>query len=64
MNCPYCGEDTKVVDCRRNGETVVRRRKCLVCGKTFKTKEVTITNKEYWEVTKEYLGELRQLKGR
>jgi len=42
MRCPYCGEDnTQVVDTRENeeGDTVRRRRRCLVCDKRFTTYE-------------------------
>ena len=42
MRCPYCSEDnTQVVDTRENeeGDTVRRRRRCLVCDKRFTTYE-------------------------
>ncbi len=42
MKCPYCAEDnTQVVDTRENedGDTVRRRRRCLVCDKRFTTYE-------------------------
>lgn len=42
MRCPFCGEDnTQVVDTRENeeGDTVRRRRRCLVCDKRFTTYE-------------------------
>lgn len=42
MRCPYCNEDnTQVVDTRENeeGDTVRRRRRCLVCDKRFTTYE-------------------------
>ena len=42
MKCPYCAEDnTQVVDTRENeeGDTVRRRRRCLVCDKRFTTDE-------------------------
>jgi transcriptional repressor NrdR len=44
MRCPYCNEDnTQVVDTRENeeGDTVRRRRRCLVCDKRFTTYERT-----------------------
>lgn len=42
MTCPVCGEDTKIVDSRtsRAGESIRRRRECLVCGHRFTTREV------------------------
>lgn len=40
MNCPVCGENTKVVDSRPDTDNVMRMRKCLVCGYKFKTLEV------------------------
>ncbi|MFA7270827.1 MAG: transcriptional regulator NrdR [Sterolibacterium sp.] len=42
MKCPYCTEpNTQVVDTRENedGDTVRRRRRCLVCDKRFTTYE-------------------------
>lgn len=42
MTCPVCGEDTKIVDSRtsREGESIRRRRECLVCRHRFTTREV------------------------
>jgi len=39
MQCPYCKEDTKVVDKRDSGEHTRRRRECLKCSKRFTTYE-------------------------
>jgi len=42
MKCPFCGElNTQVIDTRENddGDTVRRRRRCLVCDKRFTTYE-------------------------
>lgn len=42
MRCPYCNSsDTKVVDSREfvNGNSIKRRRECLVCKKRFTTYE-------------------------
>jgi transcriptional repressor NrdR len=42
MKCPYCDDDnTQVVDTRENedGDTVRRRRRCVVCDKRFTTYE-------------------------
>jgi len=42
MKCPYCGElEDKVIDSRisKDGETIRRRRECLVCQKRFTTHE-------------------------
>jgi transcriptional repressor NrdR len=42
VKCPFCGDDnTQVVDTRENeeGDTVRRRRRCLVCDKRFTTYE-------------------------
>jgi len=38
MKCPYCNEDTKVID-KRGDEINRRRRECLNCGKRFTTYE-------------------------
>lgn len=40
MNCPVCGGDTTVIHCRRDCESVYRRRKCLECNHVFYTTEV------------------------
>ena len=40
MNCPVCGEKTKVVDSRSDCESVSRVRECLKCGYRFKTIEL------------------------
>ena len=41
MNCPICGNDTKVVETREhdNGSSIRRRRECVNCGKRFTTYE-------------------------
>lgn len=39
MNCPECGEKTKVLDTRKLTKIVVRVRKCATCGKVFETVE-------------------------
>ena len=42
MKCPYCSDaNTQVIDTRENddGDTVRRRRRCLVCDKRFTTYE-------------------------
>lgn len=42
MKCPYCGDmDNKVIDSRmtKEGNTVRRRRECLVCARRFTTYE-------------------------
>lgn len=40
MRCPYCSNETKVVDTRESNEdTIRRRRECLKCKKRFTTYE-------------------------
>jgi len=41
MHCPFCHKDTKVVETRVNeeGNSIRRRRECMVCGKRFTTYE-------------------------
>ena len=39
MNCPNCGEATKVVDSRQD-KYIKRRRECLACGHRFNTYEI------------------------
>lgn len=40
--CPVCGYDTEVFDSRYNERSgfVLRNRRCLECGKKFKTVEI------------------------
>jgi len=37
--CPFCAEDTKVIDSRTNESDIRRRRECLKCEKRFTTHE-------------------------
>ena len=39
MDCPYCGENTKVTNKRDSPEGIRRRRECLKCKKRFTTYE-------------------------
>jgi transcriptional repressor NrdR len=40
MRCPYCGEESKVIESRHTDDNVIRRRReCTVCGKRFNTYE-------------------------
>ena len=39
MPCPYCGEDSQVIDSRETSNSVRRRRECLDCGSRFTTYE-------------------------
>ena len=39
-NCPH--EFGKVIDTRKRGEHVYRRRKCPACGETFTTMELVV----------------------
>ncbi len=39
MNCPVCGERTKVRDSREDEDCVRRRRECLSCHYVFTTIE-------------------------
>lgn len=41
MKCK-CGGVTKVIDSRKSGGGIRRRRKCLECGVRFTTKEVLV----------------------
>lgn len=46
MTCVYCGEDQlKIIDSRSGPDEVIRKRKCLICGKTFYTVERDIGDK-------------------
>ncbi len=41
MKCPYCGEESRVLESRHaeDGNTIRRRRECLACGRRFSTTE-------------------------
>ena len=53
MNCPECGEDTKVIDSREraDGLTVRRRRQCKGCGHRFSTTELTAEDSKIKEIS-------------
>lgn len=45
MNCPKCNCDSlKCTDSRPSNETIRRRRKCLNCGYTFSTFEISMND--------------------
>ena len=46
MICPECGGDTYVVESTRADHTVIRRRKCSLCGERYYTKEIRIDKSE------------------
>jgi len=39
VECPYCAADSRVLDSRRSGDDVRRRRECLECARRFTTYE-------------------------
>jgi transcriptional repressor NrdR len=39
MDCPYCGQDSRVLDSRGARDVVRRRRECLSCSRRFTTYE-------------------------
>lgn len=47
MNCPVCGESTRIVDSVSDCESVYRRRKCRACGYFCYTTESEL--KSSWE---------------
>ena len=42
MRCPHCEKSSKpgVIETRHQDDTIVRKRKCLLCTRFFYTKEV------------------------
>lgn len=46
LNCPFCGGQTKVTETRGNTKVVLRRRKCLSCGRPSYTEETLILDYE------------------
>ena len=50
MTCPYCGcSDTRIVDSRKRGDSVFRRRECIECGKRFNTIEIDYDLYKHYE---------------
>ncbi|HYF93612.1 MAG TPA: transcriptional regulator NrdR [Symbiobacteriaceae bacterium] len=40
MKCPYCGQESKVIESRHTeDDSIRRRRECIACGKRFNTYE-------------------------
>ena len=62
MTCLYCGGPTRVIDCRRSPEEVVRRRKCRDCGKLFYTAERDISYNEGKRLMNEFLQDTKNKK--
>ena len=54
MTCVYCGGKTKVTDCASSSDEVIRRRKCLDCGKVFYTAERDISLNKGRKLLDEY----------
>jgi len=54
MTCLCCGGKTKVMDSGSSTEEVIRRRKCLECGKLFFTAERDISLNEGRKLLEEY----------
>jgi len=40
MNCPACGNSTRIIDSRKAARRVRRRRECKECGQRFTTLEM------------------------
>ena len=45
MKCPYCDKRTRVIDSRKSGENIRRRRICIKCNSRFTTTELIRTKK-------------------
>ena len=61
MECIYCKEKEQniVADSRRYKNMVMRRRKCLKCGKRFTTLEVT--EKDLMAISKDLIFRIEEL---
>lgn len=53
MTCPVCSGKTKVEMCRKDCDSVVRRRKCLECRFAFYTQETECSNQVYNDMVRE-----------
>lgn len=49
MDCPTCHRVTHVVDSRREGDKVFRRRGCKLCGTKFNTVETFLADAGHGE---------------
>lgn len=47
MNCPICGEKVRIVETRKDCESVVRKRQCVSCGHKFYTQEYETPKAKY-----------------
>jgi len=60
MRCTQCGGDTKVVNTARAAHTIIRERKCLLCGEKYYSKEryidTDLGRKELYRIKKKLYG--------
>lgn len=52
MKCKKCGNRMEVYETREKKDTVIRRRRCKVCGTTVRTIERKVTRKEMRDLHK------------
>lgn len=50
MKCPKCGGRLKTFDSRPRDGSVYRRKRCLACGYTFSTIEISMEQKSRYEL--------------
>jgi transcriptional regulator NrdR family protein len=64
MNCPKCGEASKVLRSVKASDGVFRHRECKSCKQRFYTTENTaLTSRaRYYDIVDEYLRNRRKLK--
>ena len=61
MTCPVCGGKSTVVCCRRDVDTIIRRRKCIECKNVFYTEECETTQRA-WQMIEYKYREQRKFK--
>ena len=62
MNCPVCGENTKVAGSKSDCDAIYRKRRCLSCNYVFYTEEFESVNNgiEYHRLLREYEKSLKR----
>lgn len=48
MNCPICGEESRVIGSKSDCESVYRKRRCEGCKHVFYTEEYESESNEYY----------------
>ena len=72
MTCPICNGGTKIIDSRKDSDSVIRYRKCRDCGYKFPTIEIDediyrrrkVTTADSDKKIKKFVAALREITGK